>query len=97
MPKISFIIEKSNRTGGNLFTAKDSFIWFTLFNKFIYMGLDDGKFAEFLTAFKNGLDNMEIDGKVFKEMDKDRSTKCKSVISDKLDILEKLMHGYLDT
>jgi len=78
------------------YTAKDSFIWFTLFNKFTYLELDDGKFANFLTAFKNGLDNKEIDGKVFKETDKDRSTKCKSVISDKLDILEKLMHEYLD-
>ena len=80
----------------NIFTAKDSFIWFTLFNKFTYLELDDRKFADFLTAFKNGLDNKEVNGKVFKETDKDRSTKCKSVISDKLDILEKLMREYLD-
>ena len=43
--------------------------------------------------YKNGLDNKEIDGKVFKETDKDRSTKCKSVISDKLDICSRKSIG----
>ena len=61
--------------------------------KITYLELDDGKLTNFLIAFKNGLDNKEIDGKVFKETDKDRSTKCKSVISDKLDICSRKSIG----
>lgn len=79
----------------SIFTIKDSFIWFTLFHKFTNSGLDDGRFAEFLKAFKNGLSSMEIDGMVFDTVDKDRSTKEKSVIMDKLGLLETMMCDYL--
>ena len=76
-----------------IFTSKDSFIFFTLFNKFTYLGLDDGKFADFLYAFKDGLGNKEVDGKVFYE--KGRSLKDRPVIVEKLDLLETLMCEYL--
>ena len=79
----------------SIFTIKDSFIWFTLFHKFTNSGLDDGRFAEFLKAFKDGLSSMEIDGMVFDTVDKDRSTKEKSVIMDKLGLLETMMCDYL--
>lgn len=75
----------------SIFTSKDSFIWFTLFHKFTNSGLDDGKFADFLTAFKFGLNMVEVNGMTFDTMDKNRCTKDKSVIVDKLDILETLM------
>ena len=79
----------------SIFTVKDSFIWFTLFHKFTYLGLDDSKFAEFLAEFKSGLSLKEVNGMAFDTLDKDRSTKEKSVIMDKMDILETLLCGYL--
>ena len=51
----------------NLFTSRDSFLLFSLFYKFTGLGLEDVKFAYFLHAFKEGLCDKEIDGKVFYE------------------------------
>lgn len=68
----------------------------TLFHKFTNSGLEDSKFAEFLTAFKDGLNLAEVNGMTFYTIDENRSTKDKSVIMDKLDILETLMCDYLD-
>ena len=78
-----------------LFTTKDSFIWITLFDKFSKTGLDDKKFGEFLTEFVNGLRNKSVDGKLFDTVDNSGSTKDKSVIADKLHILETLMNEFL--
>lgn len=77
-----------------LFTSRDSFLLFTLFHKFTELGLDDGKFADFLHAFKGGLCDREINGNAFYE--KGRSLKERPVIMEKLDLLEALMRGYLD-
>ncbi len=76
----------------SLFTSRDSFLLFSLFHKFTKLGLNDGKFADFLHAFKGGLCDKEIDGKVFYE--KGRSIKDKTVIIEKLDLLETLMCEY---
>ena len=79
----------------DVFNSKDSFIWLTFFNRFTKLGIEDIKFAEFLNAFKNGLRNKYIDGKLFDEVDKTGSTKDKSVIVAKLHILETLMNEFL--
>lgn len=79
----------------NLFTSKDSFLLFTLFDRFVRLNIDDEKFADFLHAFKNGLCNKEVNGKFFSEIDKERSTKDKTVIVEKLDLLETLMREFL--
>lgn len=78
-----------------IFTAKDSFLWFSLFYKFSSLELDDSKFAGFLAYFKemtNGMDMNEFYG-----TDKNDSTKDKNVVIKKLDRLETLMHEYLGT
>ena len=79
----------------NIFTSKDSFIWFTLFNNFINLQLEDEKFAEFLLAFKNGLCNKKVNGELFYEIDKNGSTKDKAIIIKKLTLLESLMLDFL--
>lgn len=79
----------------SVFTAKNSFLWFALFHKFIKLGLDDCRFADFLCAFQNGLDEKETNGKTFDGIGQERSTKDKTVIMEKLDMLETLMLGYL--
>ena len=74
-----------------LFTSKDSFILFTLFHRFTKLNMDDKRFADFLHAFKDGLCDKEVDGKIFYESG--RSLKDRPVIVEKLDILETLMCG----
>lgn len=79
----------------SVFTAKNSFLWFALFHKFTELNMDDGRFADFLYAFQNGLDEKEINGKTFDGIEQERSTKDKTVIMEKLGLLETLMLGYL--
>ena len=80
----------------DMFTAKDTFLWFTLFDKFSYKGIPDIRFAEFISEFKSGLRYKKVDGRLFDDADKNKGTKDKSVIIDKLYILEALMNDYLD-
>lgn len=77
----------------HLFTSKDSFLLFTLFYKFTKLNTDDRKFSDFLYAFKNGLCDKEVNGKIFYE--KGRSLKDKPVIVEKLALLETLMYEFL--
>ena len=78
----------------DLFTSKDSFIWFTMFNKFSDFGLEDGKFAKFLKAFKDGLKTKLMDGTSFAELDENRGTKDKAVVCAKINLLTNLMSQY---
>lgn len=78
-----------------LFNARDTFIWFALFNKFTQTGLDDEEFGKFLNAFVDGLRDREVDGKQFDRIDDTGSTKDKANITAKLHILEILMNEFL--
>ena len=79
----------------DIFNSKDSFVWLTLFNRFIELGFQDSDFANFLKAFKNGLRNKAIEGKLFDTVDKDAGTKDKAIIRTKLHIIETLMNEFL--
>ena len=92
LERLEKIITKTTKT---LFNSKDSFIWLTLFDKFTQYGLDDAKFGEFLDAFVNELKDKPVDGKLFYTADEKGSTKDKSVVVDKLHILETLMKEFL--
>ena len=78
-----------------LFNARDSFIWFALFDKFTQTGFDDVEFGRFLNAFVDGLRDKEVDGKQFDRVDDTGSTKDKANIVTKLHILETLMNEFL--
>ena len=78
-----------------LFNARDSFIWFALFDKFTQTGFDDVEFRRFLTAFVDGLRDKCVDGKQFDRVDDTGSTKDKANIVVKLHILETLMNEFL--
>lgn len=78
-----------------LFNAKDSFIWFALFDKFTQIGLNDVEFGKFLNAFVTGLRSKTVDDKQFDRVDDTGSTKDKANIVTKLHILETLMNEYL--
>lgn len=92
LERLENVVSDTTKT---LFNSKDCFIWLTLFDKFTKFGLDDSKFAEFLNAFINSLREKSVDGKLFDTADETGSTKDKSVIIDKLHILETLMKEYL--
>ena len=80
----------------DMFDSKDSFIWLTLYNKFVDFGLEDGQFVAFLKAFKSGLKEKYVEGTCFAELDKNKGTKDKSVITAKLSILDALVCEFLD-
>lgn len=79
----------------DIFNSKDSFVWFTLFDKFSKLNVEDEKFAEFLRLFKSGLRNKEVDGQLFDTVDQLGSTKDKTIIFAKLHILETLLNDFL--
>jgi len=86
-------------TTGQLFNSKNSFIWFGAFHKFIELGLEDKRFADFLAAFQDNLHSKpfdEYDGESFDTYDSGKGTKDKKVVAVKLDMLEKLMKEYFN-
>lgn len=78
----------------DLFSSKDSFIWFTMFKKFTELGIDDKKFAEFLRDFKSGLNTKSVNGTTFVELDENRGTKDRALISAKINLLTSIMFEY---
>lgn len=77
-----------------MFTSKDSFIYFGLFARFVESGLNDEKFIEFMAEFSQSLHSKEIDGITFDDLN-GKSTKDKNVVIGKINHLEKLMNEYL--
>lgn len=82
---------------GSIFTSKDSFIWFTMFDRFTKFDLDDRIFADFIAAFLGGLYQKKIEGELFYEIDRNKSTKDKAIIVKKLEILEALLLEYVQS
>lgn len=95
---------------GKLFSSKNAFIWFMLFDRFAKKGLPDNKFQLFLDNYeefrrikvKVSHEYMLIKGSgeytdtlSFAELDGCKSTKDKGVIEDKLHILETVMNDFL--
>ena len=78
-----------------LFNEKDTFIWFSIFDKFTKTGLDDTEFGKFLNAFVGGLRNKPVDNQLFDSVDDTGSTKDKANIIAKLHIIETLMNEFL--
>lgn len=79
----------------DVFNSKNSFIWLALFDYFTSLGVEDIKFANFILEFKNGLRNKVVDGKLFDDVDNNKGTKDKKIISSKLYILKTLMNDFL--
>lgn len=81
----------------DVFNKKDSFIFFTLFDRFTKLGIDDVRFAEFLREFQFNLreSRRNDNNLLFDEIKQNSSTKDKQVITDKLALLEDLMSEFL--
>ena len=84
-------------TTGKLFNVKNSFVWFTAFDRFTKWNLPDERFNDFLVEFKDHLHSAtfeEYENESFDTYDNARSTKDKKVVLAKLDIIERLMKEY---
>lgn len=88
------LITVSNENVSKMFCAKDSFLWFALFSKFVTYGLSDELFADFLYEFDNNLRDKKLNGISFNEIG-NGSTKDRNVVIEKMNHLEKLMNEFL--
>ena len=77
-----------------MFTAKNSFLWLTTYYKFAKLGLETKKFIEFMEEFNETLADREWNGETFTELNK-VSTKKKTLIVKKLQLLEEFMFEFL--
>nr|DAQ83052.1 MAG TPA: Protein of unknown function DUF262 [Caudoviricetes sp.] len=85
-------------TVGQLFNAKNSFIWFAAFHKFTEFGIEDIRFTDFLEEFQRTLHSKtfaEYENESFDTYDGNKGTKDKKVVNAKLDMIEQLMKEYL--
>ncbi len=78
-----------------LFNSKNTFVWLTLFDRFLKLEIDDINFGKFLDAFIGGLRKKTVDGKLYDKADENGSTKDRGIIITKLHILETLMYEFL--
>ncbi len=81
----------------DIFNKKDSFIFLTLFDRFLKFDVQDDQFAGFLREFKSSYRAVRRNekGLLFDEINKELSTKDKQVIADKLAMLEGLLGEFL--
>lgn len=79
-----------------LFDKKNSFLFITLFARFINSDLEDGKFNDFLTAFRTDLHEKEINDKSFDDLMEDKSTKDKNIVIARVEHLTQLLCYYLN-
>lgn len=85
----------------DMFDSKDSFLYFSLFAKFVDTGLDDEKFIEFMTEFSQSLHNKNINGVTYDDLcvnpktGKTFSTKDRYIVTPKMERLELLMNEFL--
>lgn len=77
-----------------LFNSKDSYIWFTMFEKFKTFGLDDKEFADFLLEFVVDLHEKSVNGNTWDELTNGKGTKDKAVVVGKINHVKYLMCEY---
>ncbi len=77
-----------------LFNSKNTYIFVAAFKAFTKSGRKDQEFGEFLDWFVNGGNEIEIDGKTWKELDINHSTRDSGVVHGKLYHLIDLMEYY---
>ena len=92
--RLEISLGDNNKELMDMFTPTNTPMWLAVFHEFITYDIDDSKFIEFLKAYKNGLNEKEVDGVSMKDF-KDMQTKKKSTITGKIELLIKLMKAYL--
>lgn len=91
--RIEDVIADSDEVG-ELFNAKNTFLWLAVFERFKKFNLQDSDFKDFLVAFVNSLQSKTINGTSFKILDEGKNTKDKSILIRKIDHISNLMSDY---
>lgn len=79
----------------DLFTSKDSFLWFDLFDKFTKLNIDNLVFKKFLHSFIDNLSNLKVDSNNWCDLCSIKGTKDTKTIKIKTEYLYKIMVDYL--
>lgn len=78
----------------DVWTLKNVPIWFPVYHRFKSYGFASVKFKEFLDAFETSLKNINIEGISYETFDAEKTTKDKTNLVKKIEIIIKLMESY---
>lgn len=78
-----------------IFTSGESYIWFTLFDRFTALPFSDKDFADFLAAYQGGLCSAGQEAGQFNGIDAKKPMKDKAAVEKRLRFLETQMHEFL--
>lgn len=92
--RFEIALGENNKDLMDMFTPTNTPMWLAVFHEFIIYDVDDSRFVDFLKAYKNGLNEKEIDGVSMKDF-KNMQTKKKATITGKIELLVQLMKEYL--
>ena len=93
--ELDSISEVISESAAEMFTSKNSFLWFVTYHKFCELRLDTKKFIAFMEEFKSNLHCKEWHETTFDELN-EVSTKKKNSIIKKLQLLEEFMYEFLN-
>lgn len=82
----------------DMFTQKDTAIWFGVFGRFVHIGKDDKRFVEFMAEFAQSLHSKKIDFHnelvTWDDLLEKKNTKDKATVTEKVEFLTQLMYEY---
>lgn len=92
--RLELALGEENKEIKQMFTVADTPMWLAVFHEFTTYNMEDERFIEFMSAYKNELSLREVDGVSMKDF-KDMQSKKKATITGKIDLLVKLMREFL--
>ena len=92
--RLELSLGERNKEIKQMFTVADTPMWLAVFHEFTTYNMEDERFIEFMSAYKNELSLREVDGVSMKDF-KDMQSKKKATITGKIDLLVKLMREFL--
>lgn len=93
--ELDSLSEVISESVAEMFSSKNSFLWFVTYHKFYELRLDTKKFIAFMEEFKSNLHCKEWHETTFDELN-EVSTKKKNSIIKKLQLLEEFMYEFLN-
>lgn len=92
--RLELALGEENKEIKEMFTVASTPMWLAVFHEFITYNMEDSRFIDFMSAYKNELSQKEIDGVSMSNF-KDMQSKKKATITGKIKLLVKLMNEFL--
>ena len=92
--RLELVLGEENKEIKEMFTVASTPMWLAVFHEFTTYNMEDSRFIDFMSAYKNELCQKEIDGVSMSDF-KDMQSKKKATITGKIDLLVKLMREFL--